>query len=73
MWKEMFRKLWMSEIICILFHNKIKIKKVNYLVDPITQRPYSRYKCKICGRSYIANNKFDWFRVNSKKSLRKNK
>lgn len=63
----MFRKLWMSEISCILFHSKKKLKREFFAVDKITGRPYHKYKCEICGRKYLANNKFDWFRLKFKK------
>jgi hypothetical protein len=66
----MFRRLWMSEVGCILFHSKKKLKKEFYAVDEITRRPYHKYKCEICGRKYLANNKFDWFRLKFKKKKR---
>lgn len=69
--RDMIRKIWMSEIFCFLFHSRIKTKDHVYVIDPITQRPYGRYKCKICGRKYIANNKYDWYRVYRKKDILK--
>jgi hypothetical protein len=68
--KKLLKKLWMSELCCILFHSKIKTKKKIHAVDPITLRPYGKHKCEICGRKFLANNKFDWFRVKNKKKLK---
>lgn len=59
----------MSELFCILFHYKVKTKKYLHVVDPITLRPYGKYKCEICGRKFLANNKFDWFRFKKKKNI----
>jgi hypothetical protein len=61
----------MSEIACILFHSRKRLKKEFYAVDNITQRPYHKYKCEICNRKYLANNKFDWFRLKYRKKIKK--
>lgn len=61
--REFISKVWESKIVCILFHYRIKIKDYVYEIDPVTNRPYGRYKCKICGRRYIANNRFDWYQI----------
>jgi hypothetical protein len=66
MFKEMFQKLWMSNLVCILAHPKKYLKKEFYAIDPITKRPYHKYKCEICSRKYMANNKFDWYRLKLK-------
>lgn len=66
MLKKMLRKLWMSNLACILAHSKKYLKKEFYAIDPTTKRPYHKYKCKICGRKYMANNKFDWYRLKLK-------
>lgn len=69
--KKILSKVWNSKIICILFHTRIKIKDFPYEIDPVTQRPYGRYKCKICGRRYLANNRFDWYQIDIKKKKKK--
>ena len=67
----MLRRLWMSKVVCILFHSRKKLKKEFYVIDTVTQRPYHKYKCEVCGRKYLANNKFDWFQLEWKKKKRK--
>lgn len=45
---------------CLLFHPK-ETKVTIFYIDPLTQRPYGRHKCKVCKDKYVANNKYDWF------------
>lgn len=71
MFKKVFRKLWMSKVACVLLHTKKLIKQKYFKIDPITKRPYHMYKCDVCGRKYLANNKFDWYRKKVKKKKRK--
>jgi len=63
-------KIWKSKIFCYLFHPK-KTKKYIHYIDPVTQRPYGKYKCEVCNEKYLANNKWDWYRLPTKKKCGK--
>jgi hypothetical protein len=68
--KNIIKKIWSSEVMCILFHN-IHTKHIIVLVDELTGRPYIKYTCKTCGRKYIANSIRDWYRIKWSKKIKK--
>lgn len=67
---ELLNKIWYNKVMCYLFHKK-KVKEAMAYVDPVTQRPYGKYKCEICGQKYIAKDKWSWYRIKTKKQLKK--
>jgi hypothetical protein len=70
--KKILKQIWMSEVMCILFH-RIHMKNKFFILDDVVSYPFVQYKCNTCGRKYLAKSKRDWYRVNWKKKFKKKK
>lgn len=64
--------IWLSEIMCILFHS-IRPKKKFYVIDSKLRKPFVRYECQTCGRRFLANSIRDWYRIKWSKKFKKKK